>query len=77
MAYSDQQMSGNKIIAIIIVGLIHVVIGYVLITGLAYEAAKKVVERVTTVDIEEPPPPEPEEEPVSYTHLTLPTNREV
>ena len=64
MAYSDQQMSGNKIIAIIIVGLIHVVIGYVLITGLAYEAAKKVVERVTTVDIEEPPPPpEPEEEP--------------
>ena len=63
MAYSDQQMSGNKIVAIIIVALIHVVIGYVLITGLAYSAVKKVVERVTTVDIEEPPPPEPEEEP--------------
>lgn len=63
MAYSDQQMSGNKIVAIIIVGLIHVAIGYVLITGLAYSAVKKVVERVTTVDIEEPPPPEPEEEP--------------
>ncbi|MEC8180125.1 MAG: energy transducer TonB, partial [Pseudomonadota bacterium] len=56
-------MSGNKIVAIIIVGLIHVAIGYVLITGLAYSAVKKVVERVTTVDIEEPPPPEPEEEP--------------
>jgi protein TonB len=53
-------MSGNKIIAIIIVALIHVGIGYALITGLAYSAAKKLVERVTTVDIEEPPP---EEEP--------------
>ena len=63
MAYSDQQMSGNKMVAIIIVALIHVVIGYLLITGLAFEAAKQVVERVTTVDIEEEEPPEPEEEP--------------
>lgn len=63
MAYADQQMSSNRIIALIIVALIHVVIGYTLITGLAFEAAKKVVERVTTVDVEEPPPPPPEEEP--------------
>ncbi|MXP40086.1 TonB family protein [Altererythrobacter soli] len=63
MAYADQQMSGNKIIAIIIVALIHIAIGYVLVTGLAYSAAKKLVERVTTVDIEEPEPEEPEEEP--------------
>ncbi|WP_424770501.1 energy transducer TonB [Pontixanthobacter sp.] len=64
MAYADQQMSGNKIIAIIIVALIHIAIGYVLVTGLAYEGIKKVVERVTTVDIDEPEPePEPEEEP--------------
>ncbi len=63
MAYADQQMSGNRIIAIIIVGLIHVAIGYVLISGLAYEATKKVIERVTTVDIEEPPPPEEPDEP--------------
>lgn len=63
MAYADQQMSGNRIIAIVIVALIHVAIGYALITGLAYQAAKSIVERVTTVDIEEPPPPEPEEEP--------------
>mgnify|MGYP000551316002 CR=1 FL=1 len=77
MAYSDQQMSGNKIVAIIIVALIHVVIGYVLITGLAYSAVKKVVERVTTVDIEEPPPPEPEEEPpaaISYQELYVRVN---
>ena len=63
MAYADQQMSGNRIIALIIVAIIHVLIGYVLITGLAYEATKKIIERVTTVDIEEPPPPEPEDEP--------------
>ena len=60
MAYADQQMSGNKVVAIIIVALIHVAIGYALITGLAYSAIKKAVERVTTVDVEEP---EPEEEP--------------
>lgn len=63
MAYADQQMSGNRVVAIVIVALIHVVIGYTLVTGLAYEAAKKVVERVTTVDIEEPPPPEEEPPP--------------
>ncbi len=68
MAYADQQMSGNKMVAIVIVALLHVAIGYVLVTGLAYEAAVAVVERVTTVDVEEPepeeePPPPPEEIP--------------
>ncbi|WP_338446687.1 energy transducer TonB [Pelagerythrobacter marensis] len=63
MAYADQQMSGNRVVALIIVAIIHVLVGYALITGLAYEAVSQVVERVTTVDIEEPPPPEPEDEP--------------
>lgn len=71
MAYADQTMSGNKIIAIIIVGLIHLALGYALVTGLAYSATKKLIERVTTVDIdepepeptEEPPPPEPDTAP--------------
>ena len=40
MAYADQQMSGNRIVAIIIVALIHIAIGYALITGLAYSAVK-------------------------------------
>jgi len=62
MAYADQQMSGNKVIAIILVALIHVALGYALVTGLAYSAVKKAIERVTTVDIEEPEP-EPEEPP--------------
>jgi protein TonB len=63
MAYADQQMSGNKITAFVIVALIHIAIGYGLISGLAYEAVEKIAERVTAVDIEEPPPPEEEPPP--------------
>jgi protein TonB len=55
-------MSGNRVIAIIIVVLIHLAVGYALVTGLAYSATKKLIERVTTVDIDEPEP-EPEEPP--------------
>lgn len=68
MAYADQQMSGNKIVALVIVALIHVFVGYALVTGLAYKAAQQVIKKVTTVDIkeekpkeEEPPPPPPEQ----------------
>jgi len=69
MAYADQSMSGNKVTAIVIVALIHVFVGYALVTGLAYEAYKKAVQKVTTVDIkdepkkeDEPPPPPPKKE---------------
>jgi periplasmic protein TonB len=68
MAYADQRMSGNKITALIIVALIHVFLGYALVTGLAYEAAQKVIQKVTTVDIKEevkeevPPPPPPKKD---------------
>ncbi|WP_156840778.1 energy transducer TonB [Novosphingobium aquimarinum] len=67
MAYADQKMSGNKLAAFIVVLLLHVFLLYALVTGLAYEAAKKVISKVTTVDIkeevkkEEPPPPPPEQ----------------
>lgn len=62
MSYADQSMSGNRITALIIVALIHIAVGYALITGLAYEGYKKVLQRVTAVDIKEevkkePPPP--------------------
>jgi protein TonB len=62
MSYADQSMSGNRVTALIIVALIHVAVGYALITGLAYEGYKKVLQRVTAVDIKEevkkePPPP--------------------
>lgn len=62
MSYADQSMSGNRITALIIVALIHIVLIYGLVTGLAYEGYKKVMQRVTAVDIKEevkkePPPP--------------------
>lgn len=79
MAYADQQMSGNKIAAIVVVALIHVFAGYALVTGLAYEAAKKVINKVTTVDIkeeqpkeEEPPPPPPKQEEVPPPPIVAP-----
>ncbi len=63
MAYADQKMSSNRLIALIVVAILHVALGYGLVTGLAYEGVKKALKRVTTVDIEEevkkeePPPP--------------------
>ncbi len=63
MAYTDQEMSGNRIVAIVIVVLIHLALGYALVSGLAYSAVKKAVERVTTVDVEEPEEVPEEEEP--------------
>ena len=64
MAYADQQMSGNRITALIVVALIHIALGYALVTGLAYEGLRQVVKKVTAVDIkkeekkkDEPPPP--------------------
>jgi len=62
MAYADQPMSGNRITALVIVAIIHVILGYALVTGLAYDVVKKAVQRVTTIDVKEevkkePPPP--------------------
>lgn len=64
MAYTDQQMSGNRITALVIVALIHIFLGYALVTGLAYSAVQQVIKKVTTVDIKKdepkkPPPPPP------------------
>ena len=63
MAYADQEVSGNKIAAFVVVALLHLALGYALVTGLAYEGFQKVIKKVTTVDIKkdepkkEPPPP--------------------
>ena len=71
MAYADQEVSGNKIAAFVVVALLHLALGYALVTGLAYEGFKQVVKKVTTVDIKkdepkkEPPPPQPKFTPKS------------
>ena len=69
MAYADQKMSGNRLTALIIVAILHIIVGYALVTGLAYSAFQKVKERVETFDVkeekppEEPPPPPPDQAP--------------
>ncbi|RZL71046.1 MAG: energy transducer TonB [Sphingomonas sp.] len=50
-------MSGGKIVAIVIVALIHAALGYAFVTGLAYQYVKKAQEKMTTFDVEPPPPP--------------------
>lgn len=63
MAYADQKMSSGKIVALVIVALIHVALGYAFVTGLAYQYVKKANEKLDVFDVEPPPPPPPPEEP--------------
>lgn len=51
MAYADQEMSGNKIAAFVVVALLHLALGYALVTGLAYEGVKQLAKKLTTVEI--------------------------
>ncbi|QIK96312.1 energy transducer TonB [Sphingomonas sp. HDW15A] len=72
MSYAQRrQMSSNRTAAIVIVGLIHLVLGYAIITGLAYNVAKKAVEDLKTFDVEDEPPP-PEEPPPPPEDTPLP-----
>ncbi len=64
MAYADQQpMSTNRMIAIILVVLLHAGLGFALVSGLAYEAIKKVKEKMEVIDVKEEKPPEDEPPP--------------
>lgn len=61
MSYTDQKkMSGGKIGSIVVVALLHIVLGYALVTGLALNYVKKAQEKLKTFDVEEPPPPPPD-----------------
>ena len=60
MSYANRkQMSSNRTAAIIIVALIHVALGYALVSGLAYNVVKKAAEDLKTFDVEDEPPPPP------------------
>ena len=50
MAYADRNDGGSRIVAIVIVALIHAVIGYAFVTGLAYKYVKQVSEKLNTFD---------------------------
>lgn len=63
MSYAQRkQMSSNRTVAAIIVAILHVILGYALVTGLAYNVIKKAANDLKTFDVTEPPPP-PEEKP--------------
>ena len=63
MAYADNKMSSGRIAAIVIVALLHALLGYAFVTGLAFKVAKKVAQDLKTFNVEEPPPPEEEPPP--------------
>ena len=64
MSYANRkEMSSNRTAAIIIVALIHVALGYALVTGLAYNVIKKAAQDLKTFNVEEEPPPPPEAPP--------------
>ena len=57
MSYANRkQMGSNRTAGIIVVALIHVALGYALVTGLAYNVVKKAAEDLKTFDVNEPPP---------------------
>lgn len=62
MSYADQKMSSGRITAIVIVAVLHALLGYAFVTGLAYNVVKQVAQDLKTFDVVEEPPP-PEEEP--------------
>ena len=63
MSYAQRkQMSSNRTAALVVVALIHLALGYALVTGLAYNVMKQAAEDLKTFDVEEEPPP-PEEIP--------------
>jgi protein TonB len=55
-------MSPRKAISIGLVLLLHAVIGYAFVTGLAYQVIKKAAQDLKVVDIKDQPPP-PEQKP--------------
>src|ERR1700684_848399 len=58
MAYADQsRMSNSRIAAIVIVAIIHALLGYAFVTGLAFNVVKKVAADLKTFNVEEPPSP--------------------
>jgi periplasmic protein TonB len=62
MSYVDQRMGAGRTTAIVIVAILHALLGYALVTGMAYKVIKKAAEDLKTFDVTEEPPP-PEEKP--------------
>lgn len=62
MAYADRNVSGSRIVAIVMVAILVAALGYAFVTGLAMSFVKKAVTDLNAFDVKDPPPP-PEETP--------------
>lgn len=69
MAYADQKMSNTRIVSLGVVALLHVLLGYAFVTGLALKVVKQIVAPIEAVQVkdeapppDEPPPPPPKEQ---------------
>lgn len=77
MSYAQRrEMSSNRTAAIIVVALVHLILGYAIVTGLAYNAIKEQMEELKVINVEEEPPP-PEEEPPPPEDTPLPPPPEI
>jgi periplasmic protein TonB len=61
MSYVDQGMTQGRVYSIIAVAVLHALLAYAFVTGLAYRFVKNVAEDLKTFDVQEevPPPEEP------------------
>ena len=58
MAYGDNVDPKNRVVAIVLVGLLTATLGYGLVNGLNIQIVKKLAEKLDVIDVEEPPPRE-------------------
>lgn len=63
MAYTDQQMSKGRVVALGVVIVIHIMLGWAFSAGLAPKFVKTILEPMKVSDIKEAPPPEDEPPP--------------
>lgn len=76
MSYASQQqgLTGPKLVSLIIALSIVGLVGTGMVLFLAVDAVKEMVERVTTVNVEEEPPPPPDEPPPPPEDIPEPTS---
>ena len=63
MSYVDQPISRGRTYSIIIVALLHALLAYAFVSGLAYRFVKGLNPDMKTFDVKEEPPPPPEQPP--------------
>jgi protein TonB len=64
VSYAERREIGtNRSVAIIMVAIVHVFLGYVIVTGLTYSRVRQAIDELKIIDVAEEPPPPPEEPP--------------